>query len=126
MIKKLKALVKFKPKYRYRQRKKTQSRWSRLWNAVKRWWLNEEPPVLDLTPITHVRKLLMDYDDLYRQRAGIDVPGFASQAADIVEREGHKRAPGLESEVRVLAIAVERLLAQMELDLQQRQLEREL
>jgi hypothetical protein len=80
---------------------------------------------LDRSPLNHVRKLLQDYDDLYRQRCKIDRPDFSSQAAQIIEREGHKRAPGIESEIRVLAIAIERLLEQMELDLQQRQLERE-
>jgi hypothetical protein len=101
------------------------SKWSRLWNAVKHWWRNEPPPVLDLTPLIHVRKLLKDYDDLYLQRCKIERPDFSSQAAAIIEAEGHKRAPGIPSEVRTLAIAIERLLTQMELDLQQRQLERE-
>jgi len=100
------------------------SRWSRLFQAIKCWWRNEPPLVLDLTPLTQVRKLLNDYSDLYGQRVQLD-PSLTNQAAEIVEREGHKRRPGIESEVRVLAIAIERLLAQMEQDFLTRQREKE-
>jgi len=89
------------------------NRWKRLWRAVVQWWKNEyDAP--DRAYLDGARKCLVEYDDLYGERVKIPNPLYRSQAAAIVEAEGHKRAPTLESEVRVLAITVERLTAYLE------------
>jgi hypothetical protein len=68
------------------------------------------------------RDFLKEYDDLYNQRCQINTSlrgggnYFAAQAAEAVYREGHKRSPSLESEVRTLALTMERILGHLELD----------
>jgi len=84
------------------------NRWKRLWRAVVRWWKNEPPDY-----VQSARKLLCDYEDSYARRISV-IPDHARQAARIVELEGRKRAPTLESEVRILALALERVIAHME------------
>lgn len=86
---------------------KLNPRWGRLARAVKRWWRNE--PSLDRSFLNEAVKLLTDYHESYASRAGV-MSDHARQAAEIVEREGRKRAPSMESEVRILALAVEKLL----------------
>jgi hypothetical protein len=109
---------------------KNPSRWTRLWNAIVRWWKNEPPPVVPPVPpawLEGARGFLREYDELYSERTLINTPvssrGFridpslySAQAAEAVWREGHKRSPALESEVRVLALTVERILGHLELN----------
>jgi len=90
------------------------NRWKRLWRAVAHWWKNEYD-VPDRTYLEGARKFLIEYDDLYGQRTKVTNPLYRNQAANIVAAEGHKRAPTLESEVRVLAITVEQLTAYLEI-----------
>ena len=88
------------------------NRWTRLWLAIARWWRNEEP---DFSLLKDAKEYLEEYDDLYGRRTQILTPLYRDQAAGIIKREGHKRAPGLDNEIRVLAIAVERVVKYLEL-----------
>ena len=95
------------------------SRWAKLWAAIVKWWKNEpepEPPKYEspnLTMIKDARKMLAEYADIYQRRTGVDAT-YGSVAAETVLLEGHKRSPSTESEVRVLAILCERLVRQLE------------
>lgn len=95
------------------------SRWQRLWKAIITWWKNEPPPKVG-TYLREARKMLSEYDDLYTQR--IHPKGapahFSSQAAEAVMLEGHKRSPGINSEIRTLAIALERILGHLEMEME--------
>lgn len=87
------------------------SRWTVLWRAIVRWWKNESSFVF----IEDARQFLREYDDLYGKRVQIGNSLFRSQAAEIVLREGHKRKPSIESEVRVLALTLERIVGYLKL-----------
>ena len=97
------------------------SRWSRLWKAVKVWWRNQPPPYPDRSHLVLAKKLLNEYWNLYCQRTNPSVgnktilPEYGWQAADIVEREGHKRSSSLEAEVRTLALTMDKLISYLEL-----------
>lgn len=94
----------------------SQSRWQRLWGAVAKWWRNEpefEPEKISSEFLHGARRYLVEYDDLYGQRTQT-CPGHRMQAVNIIAAEGHKRSPGIPSEVRTLAIVVERLLGHLE------------
>jgi hypothetical protein len=110
---------------------KNSSRWTKLWKAIVKWWKNEPlPEPMPLPPqevLDNARSFLREYDELYSKRTKIDVPSspkgfhmssanYSAQAAEAVLREGHKRSTGIESEIRVLALTVERLLGHLELD----------
>lgn len=90
------------------------SRWERLWKAVKEWWRNDTPPFPNFGVLIHARELIYDYNKLYCQRTKISIPGHSWQAASIVEREGHQRSPSLESEIRVLALTLEKVISYLE------------
>ena len=100
------------------------SRWQVLWGALKKWWKNEPPPVNAPPPpdwLCGARDFLREYDELYSQRCMINTNirggyDYSAQAAEAIRREGHKRSPSLESEVRTLALTVERILGHLELD----------
>lgn len=98
-------------------------RWRVLWNAVVRWWKNEVHPALpepDPNLVKWVRYHLHEYNELYSKRVGVP-SGYAAQAAAIIEQERRQRAPTLESEVRVLAITLVRLLELLEAELDRQQ-----
>jgi len=91
--------------------KKANSRLGRLFRAIKHWWFyvpDEAYKPTDRSLIDWVYKLLAEYDENYARRVGTLSP-YAQQAAAIVEEEGRKRAPVLESEVRILALTVDKL-----------------
>jgi hypothetical protein len=97
------------------------SRWARLWKAIKDWWRNEPPPLVNSSDYLSIAsKALSQYDDIYCRRLKIP-PGLSGQTAEIVMREGHQRPATIESEVRVLAITVERLLRHLQTDEVERQ-----
>jgi hypothetical protein len=99
------------------------SRWHKLFSAIIRWWRNE---AFDEVYLFDARVLLTEYDVLYGQRTQPELntqwgqrnkdqlAQYRAQAASITQQGPHKRAPGIESEVRVLAITVERLIAHLE------------
>lgn len=90
------------------------SRWDVLWKAIVRWWKNEGVPQFPHQEfLRDARKSLVDYDELYCKRTKVN-PLYSNQVAEIALQEGRKRAPVLESEVRVLAITVKRLLGYLE------------
>ena len=93
----------------------TKSLWLRRWQAIVRWWRCEPPsPPANPVLLHDARKMLEEYDYLYGQRTGIHNSQFRSQAAETVLIEGHHRAPGVESEIRVLAILLERVIRHLE------------
>lgn len=94
---------------------KRPSRWARLWKAVVQWWKNEPLQGIEKGLLLDARKFLREYDDLYGQRTKIDNHQIRSQAADVVSREGYKRPPTLQSELRTLALVLERILGHLEL-----------
>ena len=89
------------------------SLWGRLWRAITHLGKNRKADVYTRQYLLDARKFLTDYDDLYCQRTKVN-PMYSAQAAEIVNREGRRRAPGVESEVRALALVVERLLGYLE------------
>ncbi len=92
------------------------SRWTKLWKAVVRWWKNKPPiPVTDEL-LDNARTFLRDYDDIYTRRNKLINPSYSAQAAEAIFQEGHKRAPTLESEVRTLALILERVVGHLELE----------
>lgn len=100
------------------------SRWFRLWQAIKSWWRNDPSPAPpDPAFLNNARHLLVEYDNLYCARTGVS-SSMAGQAAMIVLEGGYKRSPAIESEVRVLAIAVERLVGHLEMERDQRERQR--
>lgn len=91
------------------------NRWSILWAAIVTWWRNEPPvpPPPDLSILKQARKFLIEYDELYCERTKTP-SAYANQAASIIAQEGLKRSPTITSEVRVLAIALERMITHLE------------
>lgn len=88
------------------------SRWHKLLGAVKNWWRNS-PPHARIC-LADARKLLEEYDEIYGLRVGTPDPKIRNAAADIVFREGHRRPPKLENEVRILALTLERIVRELE------------
>jgi hypothetical protein len=102
---------------------KTTSRWEKLWGALRKWWRNEPTKLQDASSIILARTRINEYHTMYGTRTLGAVPnplaasilaGYTKQAAAIVEAEGRTRAPTLEGEVRVLAMAVTSLLEHLE------------
>jgi hypothetical protein len=56
---------------------------------------------------------MVEYGELYTRRVGVPFPQYTAQAASIVQGMNVQRAPTLESEVRVLAIAMAQLLGHL-------------
>ena len=95
--------------------------WRLRWRAIVRWW-RQEPPVLDRLSenlLKEAWKYLEEYLDIHERRC--QTKGFSNRAAEVIAQEGHKRSPSLESEVRVLAIAIERIADYLKLDLMDKQ-----
>jgi len=90
------------------------TRWQRFKKAFRWLWYGE--PLTDTSLLQEASKYLEQYDNLYGERTKISNPQFRDQAAAIVAAEGHKRAPSIESEVRVLAITLERLTKHLRLE----------
>lgn len=107
------------------------SRWAKLWGAVRKWWKNEPPKPNEV--LESALELLMQYDQLYGQRITkhldqedktgkmgrlptMDLALVRDQAASAMwdERADKKRRVCIESEVRVLALAVARIQRYLE------------
>lgn len=97
------------------------NRWGRVWHALATWWRSEAPPPFPRSEfLPTASKALEQYDDIYCRRLKIP-PGLSSQAAAIVLQEGHQRPATIESEVRMLAITVERILRHLQVEDQERE-----
>jgi len=99
-------------------------KWWRRFKRVLVRWLSSDPPEELFQLLREAKRNLEQYDNLYGERLHIEHPGYRSQAAaivqDMVDRRKISRPANLDSEVRMLALTVERLIRYIDFDLKRR------